>query len=135
MQTSVMQIEDIAQGGKPENPAVAFHIDQRLIDRVTEGGDNAPQDVRRIPLYENDGLPVRIPAAISGASARLRSFAMLAQIGVKRVRAGLGEQGRQHHVLAAAFGEMLAIGLAQGAYAGVAVFCDARSLSRRANAV
>jgi hypothetical protein len=85
---------------------------------------------------------------------------MLARIGVKRVRAGLGEQGLQHHVLAAAFGEMLAIGLAKGAYAGVAVFlvdaaggiamatvqtlanyssfprfCDARGLSRRANAV
>lgn len=52
MQISVMQVENIAQRRKPENPVVAFDIDQRLIDRVTEGGDNAPQDSIASPLQE-----------------------------------------------------------------------------------
>src|SRR6202140_1389623 len=52
---------------------------------------------------------------------RIRLFVMLAQIGVQRIRAGLGEQRLEHHVLAAAVGEMLAIGLAQRTDAGVAV--------------
>ena len=46
---------------------------------------------------------------------------MLAQIGVKRFRARLGEQRLQHHVLAPAFGEVLAIGLAKAADPRVAV--------------
>src|ERR1700730_10068322 len=44
---------------------------------------------------------------------------MLAQVSVQRFRAGLGEQGPEHHVLAAALGKMLAIGLAQRADTGV----------------
>jgi hypothetical protein len=51
---------------------------------------------------------------------------MLAQISVQRFRAGLGQQRLEHHVLAAAFREMLAIGLAQRPDAGVAMlFVDA----------
>ena len=46
---------------------------------------------------------------------------MLAQISVKRFRARLRQQGLQHHVFAPALGEMLAIGFAQAADAGVAV--------------
>jgi hypothetical protein len=56
---------------------------------------------------------------------------MLAQMGVNRFHAGLGEQRVEHHVLAAAFREMLATGLAQRADACVAVLIiDATSFSR-----
>jgi hypothetical protein len=52
---------------------------------------------------------------------RIRLFVMLAQIGMKRFRAGLGQQGLQHHVLAAALREMLAIGFTQRRHAGIAM--------------
>jgi len=46
---------------------------------------------------------------------------VLAQISVQRVRAGLRQQGLEHHVPSPTLREMLAIGLAQAADEGVAV--------------
>ena len=50
-----------------------------------------------------------------------RLFVMLTQIGMKRLGAGLGQQGFQHHIPAAALRKMLAIGFTQRANTCVAV--------------
>jgi hypothetical protein len=49
MKASVLQVENIAEAQKSENPVVAFHIDEYLLDRVTGRSDNTPQSVHRIP--------------------------------------------------------------------------------------
>src|SRR5258705_6751709 len=46
---SVMKIKYVPDDQKSENPVVAFHIDQHLFDPVTDGNNNVPQNVHRIP--------------------------------------------------------------------------------------
>src|SRR5580698_3440666 len=58
---------------------------------------------------------------MDGDRSRIRLFVVLAQIGVKRFRAGLSQQVFQHHVLAAAFRKMFAVGFTQRANARIAV--------------
>ena len=46
---SVVKIKYVPDHQKSENPVVGFHIDQHLFDPVTDGNNNVPQNVHRIP--------------------------------------------------------------------------------------
>jgi|SRR6266436_6568308 hypothetical protein len=46
---SVVKIKYVPDDQKSENPVVRFHIDQHLFDPVTDGNNNVPQNVHRIP--------------------------------------------------------------------------------------
>ena len=46
---SVVKVKDVPDNQKSENPVVGFHIDQYLLDPVTDGNNNVPQNVHRIP--------------------------------------------------------------------------------------
>jgi hypothetical protein len=55
----VVKVKYVAAGQKSENPVVRLHIDQYLLDRVTDRNNNVPQGVHRIlPSRENDFLIV-----------------------------------------------------------------------------
>ena len=49
VETSIVKIEYISSCQKSENPVVSFHVDQYLLDRVTDRNNNIPQGVHRIP--------------------------------------------------------------------------------------
>ena len=46
---SVVKVKDVPDNQKSENPVVGFHIDQYLLDPATDGNNNVPQNVHRIP--------------------------------------------------------------------------------------
>jgi hypothetical protein len=46
---SVVKIKYVPDDQKSENPVVGLHIDQYLFDPVTDGKNNVPQNVHRIP--------------------------------------------------------------------------------------
>ena len=48
VKTSVVKVKYISGCQKSENPVVSFHVDQYLLDRVTDKNNNVPQDVHRI---------------------------------------------------------------------------------------
>ena len=48
---SVVKIKYVPDDQKSENPVMGFHIDQHLFDPVTDGNNNVPQNVHRIPHY------------------------------------------------------------------------------------
>ena len=57
VKASVVKVEDISDDQKPENPVVSFHVGQHLLNHVTDGNNNFPQDVHRVPHFrENDLL-------------------------------------------------------------------------------
>ena len=52
VKASVVKVEYVPACEKSENPVVGFHIDQYLLDRVTDRNSNIPQNVHRIPPLE-----------------------------------------------------------------------------------
>jgi hypothetical protein len=53
VKTSVVKVKYISGCQKSENPVVSFHVDQYLLNRVTDKNNNVPQDVHRIRSLEN----------------------------------------------------------------------------------
>jgi len=49
VKASVVKVKYVPGNQKSENPVVGFHIDQYLLDPATDGNNNVPQNVRRIP--------------------------------------------------------------------------------------
>ena len=49
VKASVVKVEYVPACEKSENPVVGFHVDQYLLDRVTDRNSNLPQNVHRIP--------------------------------------------------------------------------------------
>jgi hypothetical protein len=45
----VVKVKYIPAGQKPENPVVGFHVDQYLLNRVSDGNNNVPHEFHRIP--------------------------------------------------------------------------------------
>jgi hypothetical protein len=45
----VVKVENIPPGEKSENPVMGFHVDEYLLNRVTDGNNNVPHD---IPHFE-----------------------------------------------------------------------------------
>src|SRR5580704_17625108 len=41
----VVKVENIPPGQKSENPVMGFHVDEYLLNRVTDGNNNVPHDV------------------------------------------------------------------------------------------
>jgi hypothetical protein len=59
----IVKVENIAARESPENPVVAFHVDQHLFNRVTRGGNYAEQNFHRDPrLGEMESQPGKIYA-------------------------------------------------------------------------
>jgi hypothetical protein len=48
MDAAVVKIEDVSTGQESEDPVVRFHVVEDLLDRVTDGNNNVPQDFHRI---------------------------------------------------------------------------------------
>src|SRR3979409_1279127 len=48
VKASVVKVKYIPTCQKSENPVVSFHVDQYLLNRVTDPNNNVPQDVHRI---------------------------------------------------------------------------------------
>jgi hypothetical protein len=134
VKASIVEVKYIAKGCEAENPVVAFDVDEDLLDGVADKRQDTQQNVHRIPRSEkmsfrswknlilegsNSGTKVSM-IGVLGPAPEL--FVMLAQIGVKRLRAGLRKQRLEHHVAATALREMRAVGLSQCLDAGVAVF-------------
>jgi hypothetical protein len=117
----VVKVKYIPAGQKPENPVVSFHVDQYLLNRVSDGNNNVPHEFHRIPHFEKNVVLILEDWSCSRLPPRIQLFVMLAEIAVKRLGAGFGKQCLEHHVAAAAYREMLAIGLSQGFDARVAV--------------
>jgi hypothetical protein len=73
MDGPVVKVKYISARQKSENPVVRFHVDEDLLDRVTHGNNNVPQDVHRIPLQEKMmlqfrmiGIDGRLPRSLRG---------------------------------------------------------------------
>jgi len=49
---SVVEVENIPAGQNSEDPVMRFHVDEHLLNRVTDKNSNVPQDVHRIPPLE-----------------------------------------------------------------------------------
>jgi len=45
---SVVKVKYVPDCEKSENPVVSFHVNEYLLDRVTDKNNNVPQDVHRI---------------------------------------------------------------------------------------
>jgi hypothetical protein len=54
VQASVVKVEYVPAGQKSENPVMRFHIEQHLLDRMTDSNYNVPQDVHRIPRSKRE---------------------------------------------------------------------------------
>jgi hypothetical protein len=52
VKASVVKVKYVPDREKSENPVVSFHVDQYLLDRVTDKNNNVPQNVHRIPPQE-----------------------------------------------------------------------------------
>jgi hypothetical protein len=52
----VVKVKYIPAGQKPENPVVGFHVDQYLLNRVSDGNKNVPYEFHRIPQFEKMSL-------------------------------------------------------------------------------
>jgi len=49
-----VQVEYVSEGKKSKNPVVTFHVEQYLLDPVTDKDKDVPQKVHRIfPAREN----------------------------------------------------------------------------------
>jgi hypothetical protein len=48
----VVKVENIPAGQNSEDPVMRFHVDEHLLNRVTDRNSNLPQDVHRIPPLE-----------------------------------------------------------------------------------
>jgi hypothetical protein len=48
----VVKVKYIPPGQKPENPVVSFHVDEYLLNRVSDGNYNVPHEFHRIPHFE-----------------------------------------------------------------------------------
>jgi hypothetical protein len=48
VKAAVVKIEYVAAGQKSENPVVSFHVNEHLLDRVTDRNNNVPKNVHRI---------------------------------------------------------------------------------------
>jgi len=49
---SVVKVKYVPDCEKSENPVVSFHVNEHLLDRVTDKNNNVPQNVHRIPPQE-----------------------------------------------------------------------------------
>ena len=52
VKASVVKIKNIAASQESENPVVSFHVNEYLLDRVTDKDNNVPQNVHRIHPLE-----------------------------------------------------------------------------------
>ncbi len=52
VKASVVKVKYISTCEKSENPVVSFHVDQYLLNPVTDKNNNVPQHVHRIPPLE-----------------------------------------------------------------------------------
>jgi hypothetical protein len=52
VEPSLVKVKNISERQKSENPVVAFHVSQYLLDRVTDGNNNAQQNIHRLPHSE-----------------------------------------------------------------------------------
>jgi hypothetical protein len=49
----VVEVKYVPHRQKSENPVVAFHVDEQLLDAVADRDNNVPQEIHRIPPLEN----------------------------------------------------------------------------------
>ena len=54
VQASVVKVEYVPASQKSENPVMRFHIEQHLLDGMTDSNYNVPQDVHRIPRSKRE---------------------------------------------------------------------------------
>src|ERR1700676_5085771 len=54
VQASVVKVEYVPASQKYENPVMRFHIEQHLLDGMTDSNYNVPQDVHRIPRSKRE---------------------------------------------------------------------------------
>src|SRR6266849_8913645 len=84
VKASVVKVEYVSHDQKSENPVVSFHVDQHLLDHVTDGDNNFPQDVHRVPHFrEIDIVILEDCSRWAGCWPSIRSVGMLAKSGVK----------------------------------------------------
>src|SRR3981081_2458390 len=48
---SVVQVKYVPAGQKAENPVMGFHVEEYLLNRMTDSNNNVPQDVHRTPHF------------------------------------------------------------------------------------
>jgi hypothetical protein len=65
---SVVKVKNIAARESPEDPVVALHVNQHLLNRVPHGGNCAQQTIHRIPRPK---VLVRSRQAITVARERV----------------------------------------------------------------
>ena len=51
VEASVVKVKYVAGGQKSKNPVVSFHVDHKLLDRMTDKNNNVPQYVHRIAPF------------------------------------------------------------------------------------
>jgi len=72
VKASVVKVKYVPDCEKSENPVVSFHVNEYLLDRVSDRNNNVPQNVHRIPpARENDipgrpALRARLPRPLNG---------------------------------------------------------------------
>jgi hypothetical protein len=84
VKASVVKVEYVSHDQKSENPVVSFHVDQHLLYDVTNGNNNFPQDVHRVPHFrENDLLILEDCSRWAECWPSIRWVVMPAKSGVK----------------------------------------------------
>src|SRR5271168_972323 len=58
VQGAVVEVKNITERGKAEDPVVAFDVSEHRLDRVTDKGDRAQQSVHRTPPLTGNDLPI-----------------------------------------------------------------------------
>jgi hypothetical protein len=54
VKASVVQIKYVPAGQKSENPVMAFHVEEYLLNRMTDRNNNVPQNVHRTPRLKRE---------------------------------------------------------------------------------
>jgi hypothetical protein len=52
VKASVVKVKNVPKCEKSENPVVSFHVNEYLLDPVSDRNNNVPQNVHRIPPLE-----------------------------------------------------------------------------------
>jgi hypothetical protein len=72
VKASVVKVKNVPKCEKSENPVVSFHVNEYLLDPVSDRNNNVPQNVHRIPplekmiFLEDQRCWARLPRPLNG---------------------------------------------------------------------
>jgi len=74
VQGAVVEVKNVAERGKAENPVMAFYVSEHSLDRVTDKGDRAQQIVHRTPPLTGIDPPIANRIGPDGRSFPLSCY-------------------------------------------------------------